>query len=252
MNYKTAGADTPAADGVQPEATVDNADTTTAQPSEAENTGAASAPETTGEEPGDDAAAKPKRKHWAHDRIDELTRQRREAERQADYWKARATQSVDIDSLDYEEGIAERVAQRHRQEQADTAKATADQLAGETFTYRETIARERFADYDAVTRNPNVPITPAMAEIIRDSDVGPDLAYHLGKNPTEAARIAALPLNRQAVELGRLEARVTAPKPLPKQPPAPVQPVSGIAAGGSKDPGTMSMAEYAAWRKANP
>jgi hypothetical protein len=252
MTTETTGAEAPAAEGAQPPATVENTESTPAQQSDAESQGAASTAETTGENNGDDAAAPPKRKHWAHDRIDELTRQRREAERQADYWKQRATQKVDPDSLDYEDGMAERFTQRIRQEQADTAKETAAQLAGEAFNYRETIARDRFADYDVVTRNPNVTITPAMAEIIRDSDVGPDLAYHLGKNPMEAAQIAALPANRQAVELGKLEARITTPKALPAQPPAPVQPVNGIAAGGSRDPGTMSMAEYAAWRKANP
>lgn len=203
-------------------------------------------------ETGDDAPAAPKKKHWAHDRIDELTRARREAERQADYWKAKATKTTDPDSLDYEDGIAERTIQRTRHEQAETARESAASLAQEAFGYRETIARERFADYDTVARNPSVPITPSMAEIIRDSEVGPDLAYHLGKNVAEAARIAALPATRQAVELGRLEATITAPKPLPKQPPAPVQPVSGIAAGGTKDPGKMSPAEYIAWRQANP
>lgn len=248
MREETAGTDIPAADT---SAMVESPAPATGEQSEAQ-TGEVSADQTeTDATIGDDAAAKPKKKHWAYDRIDELTRQRREAERQADYWKQRASQTVDPNSLEYEEGIAERVSQRHRQEQADTARATAEQLAAETFSYRETMAREKFADYDTVTRNPNVPITPAMLDIIRDSDVGPDLAYHLARNVTEAARIAALPLNRQAVELGKLEAKITAPKATPKQPPAPVQPVNGIAAGGSKDPGTMTMAEYAAWRKAN-
>jgi hypothetical protein len=241
MNTETTGAEAPAAEGAQPEATVVPSEPTAEQQ---EPEAGAEAPDT---DTGDDAAAQPKRKHWAHERIDTLTRQRHEAERQAEYWKARASQKVDPDSLDYEEGIAERVAQRHRQEQADTAKETVGQLAAEAFNYRETVAREKFADYDAVAHNPNVPITPAMAEIIRDSDVGPDLAYHLGKNVPEAARIAALPFGRQAAELGKLEARITAPKPLPKQPPAPVQPVGGASTGGSKDPGKMSEAEYIEW-----
>lgn len=242
MNEETAGAETPAGDeAIAETAPVETSEATTEQPSEAESS-----------ESGDDTPAAPKKKHWAHERIDELTRQRREAERQAEYWKSRASQTVDVDSLDYEEGIAERVQQRTRQEQAETAQTSAAMLAQEAFSHRELMAREKFTDYDAVTRNPSVPITPAMAEIIRDSDLGPDLAYHLGKNVTEAAKIAALPANRQAVELGKLEARLSAPKPLPKQPPAPVQPVSGIVAGGSRDPGKMSMAEYAAWRKANP
>lgn len=248
MNMETAGADTPAADST---ATVDYSEATTEQHSEADNQSAASAAEDTGENSSDDAAAKPKRKHWAHERIDELTRQRREAERQAEYWEARAKQTVDYDSLDYEESIAERVRKANRQEQLETAQATAAQLAGEAFGYREAEARERYTDYDAVTRNPNVAITPDMAEVIRDSDVGPEIAYHLGKNPQEAMRLAQLSPMRRAVEMGKLEARLTAPKPVAKQPPAPLQPVTGIAAGGSRDPGSMSMSEYAAWRKAN-
>lgn len=248
MTTETTGAEAPAVADAAPAAEAAPVATSESTTEQQETEAGAEAPDTG---TGEDAAAQPKRKHWAHDRIDELTRQRREAERRAEYWKARAGQAVDPNSLDYEEGIAERVAQRHRQEQADTAKETVGQLAAEAFNYRETVAREKFADYDAVARNPNVPITPAMAEIIQDSDVGPDLAYHLGKNLTEAARIAALPLSRQAVELGKLEARITAPKALPKQPPAPVEPVSAIASGGTKDPGKMSFEEFKAWREKN-
>lgn len=236
-----AGADTPAADtAVQAPATVEPSEATTEQPvSEADNT-----------ETADDTGDRPKKKHWAHERIDELTRQRREAERQAEFWKARASQTVDPNSLDYEEGIAERTIQRTRQEQAETATATATMLATEAFSYREAEAREKFTDYDTVTRNPNVAITQDMASLIRDSEFGPDIAYHLGKNPAEAARIASLPTIRQAAELGKLEVALSAPKPARKVPAAPVQPVSGIAAGGAKDPASMSMSEYAAWRKA--
>lgn len=240
MDLETAGAETPALETVDVDSTVETTpEATTGQQSDAEST-----------DTGDDAAAAPKKKHWAHDRIDELTRQRREAERQAEYWREKASKTVDVESLDYEEGIAERTIQRTRREQAETAQESVASLASEAFGYRETLARERFTDYDAVTRNPSVPITPSMAEIIRDSEVGPDLAYHLGRNQAEAAKIAALPPTRQAVELGKLEARLTAPKALPKQPPAPVDPVGGSASGGSADPSKMSMAEYAAARKA--
>lgn len=249
MTEETAGAETPAA---EESATVENtSDTTTEGQSEATNESEASASGQTGENSGENAPAQPKKKHWAHDRIDQLTAQRREAERQVEYWKAKAEQQVDFDSLDYEEGIAERVRLASRKEQYETAQSTASQLAEEAFSYRESDAREKYADYDAVTRNPNVPITPDMAEVIRDSDAGPDLAYHLGKNPQEALRIAQMSPTRRAVEMGRLEARVTAPKAAPKQPPTPVSPVSAIAAGGSKDPGNMSMSEYIAWRAKN-
>lgn len=248
MNYETAGADTPAAEGAQPEATVENSGATTGQQSEAE-TSEASASETTGDNPGDDAAAAPKRKHWAHERIDELTRQRREAERQAEYWRAMANQKANIDDLDYDDQIAARVTTRQREEMAQSAEYAVRSVSQQVFEAREAGIRERYADYDIVAKNPSLPVTSEMAEVILESEAGPELAYHLGKNPAEAARIARLNPRLQAAELGKLEARLTAPKPVAKQPPQPVQPVNGIAAGGARDPDKMSMSEYIAWRK---
>ncbi len=247
MNLETAGADTPAADGAQPDATVENSAATTEQPSEAENS-EASASEPTGDNTGDDAAAPPKRKHWAHERIDELTRQRREAERQAEYWRAMAQQKANIDDLDYDDQIAARVTARQREEMAQSAEYAVRSVAQQVFEAREAGVRERYADYDIVAKNPSLPITNEMAEVILESDAGPELAYHLGKNPAEAARIARLNPRLQAAELGKLEVRLTAPKPAAKQPPQPIQPVNGIAAGGARDPDKMSMSEYIAWR----
>lgn len=244
MTEEAAGAETPAAEVETTEAIVASPESTPEQPA-TENAAEQAEPDN-----GDEATAQPKKKHWAHERIDELTRQRREAERQAEYWKTKASRPVDVDSLDYEEGIAERTIQRTRQEQAETATESARMLAVEAFNYRETLARERYTDYDTVTRNQSVPITKPMAEVIMDLDAGPEIAYHLGKNPQEAARIAALPERHQALELGRLEAKITAPKSVPKPPPAPVNPVGGNASGGIGDLSKMSMAEYVAARAA--
>lgn len=239
MNTEPTGTEVPAADVDVPvtPATVETSEATTEQQSEAETP-----------ENGDEAAAQPKKKHWAHDRIDELTRARREAERQAEYWKSKATNTVDPNTLDYEEGIAERVSQRNRQEQAETATATATQLAAEAFSYRETIVREQYADYDVVAKNPNLAITEAMARVIRESDAGPQIAYHLGKNPTEAARIAVLSPEAQAFELGAIKAAILSPKTAPKVPASPIKPVTAVAAGGEKDPDSMSIEEWMTWR----
>lgn len=54
-------------------------------------------------------------------------------------------------------------------------------------------ARERYADFDAVARNPQVPVSQGMADIILGLDSGPDVLYHLGKNPAQAAQIANMP-----------------------------------------------------------
>jgi hypothetical protein len=107
-------------------------------------------------------------------------------------------------------------------------------------------------DYDDVIgNNDKVTITIAMATAIGDlGDTGPKVAYYLGKNPQEAERIAKLPLNQQALEIGRLEYKATAaPKIQKTNAPAPIRPIVGGATPATKDLSEMSMEEYAASRR---
>lgn len=50
-------------------------------------------------------------------------------------------------------------------------------------------------------------LSPVGAQVIIDSEFGHEIAYHLAKNPAQAADIAEMPPHRQAAALGRLEAR---------------------------------------------
>jgi hypothetical protein len=184
-------------------------------------------------------------------RINEITRKRREAERRADNAerKLKEFQSRDTSQMSFEDESAHRTLDLMRREQIDTDREAAQELAAEAYQARVEIAVQDYPDYHAVTSNPSLQITPAMAEVIYDSDLGPALAYHLGKNPAEAAKIAQLNPASQAAALGRLEARISAPKPTPKPSPKPVNPVGGKStASAAKDPSKMTMAEYAAWR----
>jgi hypothetical protein len=97
----------------------------------------------------------------------------------------------------------------------------------EAHAEREEAARERFDDYDNIIQNPKLRITEVMAEVIRASDVGPDVAYYLGTNPKEADRIAQLNPFLQAKEIGKLESKVTSQPPMKKtsSAPAPIAPV---------------------------
>lgn len=72
-----------------------------------------------------------------------------------------------------------------------------------------------------------------VLEIATDLDAGADVIYHLGNNPDEAARIASLSPTKQATELARLEAKLTAPPPPKKLPSAP-PPVDAINGRGGK------------------
>lgn len=143
------------------------------------------------------------------------------------------------------------------QREADAKQAEIDQLqarqqqeARENWGAQVTEAKTRYADFDAVAFAPDVPITEPMARILAASDLGADVAYHLGMNKALAAQIASAPLVEQALAIGRLEASISAPQPRTQtQAPEPVSPVKAKATA-SKSPEKMSMAEYVAARKA--
>lgn len=117
------------------------------------------------------------------------------------------------------------------------------------FSRRVAAARERITDFDAVALNPDLPVTTAMAATIALSDSGPEVAYHLGRNPGVAARIAGLDPLSAARELGRIEAQLTvAPKRAVTAAPPPLR---SLGAGDTprRDPDAMSYQEYKAWRR---
>lgn len=69
-------------------------------------------------------------------------------------------------------------------------------------------------------------ITSEMADVIRDSELGPNIAYYLAENTDKALAIAQLSPLAQAREIGRIEARIEAEKARPapvvsKAPPPP-------------------------------
>jgi hypothetical protein len=111
-------------------------------------------------------------------------------------------------------------AERERQS-AETAQ--------KTWTQREQDFKKSKPDYEAVAlkhpRDGGPTITPSMAQIIKGSDVGPQVAYYLGENVDKANAIASLHPIDQAREIGRIEARLelakAPPKPAVSQAPPP-------------------------------
>lgn len=98
----------------------------------------------------------------------------------------------------------------------------------EAYADREEEARAKYDDFEQVAYNPNIPITTVMAETIRASDVGPDVAYYLGSNPKEADRISRLSPYLQAKEIGKIEVKLASDPPAKKtsSAPAPIAPVT--------------------------
>ena len=170
-----------------------------------------------------------------------LDREQRKWERQrAQQPAAEAPKQIPpVDQFESPEAYAEALAVKkaeeliyHREMQRQQAEVL------DAYHDREEQARERYDDYEQVVLNPRLPITNVMADTIRASDVGPDVAYYLGTNIKEAERIARLPPIIQAKEIGKIEAKLAAdPAPSKKasSAPDPIKPVTNRAASVAYD-----------------
>lgn len=129
-----------------------------------------------------------------------------------------------------------------------------------SFRDRVEAARDKYEDFDSVAMNEDLLIPPTMGKIIKTSEVGTDILYHLGKNPREAERIAALDPLGQAVEIGKLAATIGTNPTLPAKKtttaPAPITPLGSGAATPVLDPldprslKSMSTSQWIAARNA--
>lgn len=125
-----------------------------------------------------------------------------------------------------------------------------DEPSLRAFSRRIAGARERIGDFDTVALNPDLPVSEAMAATIARSERGAEIAYHLGRNPELARRIAGLDPLSAARELGRIEAQLSpAPKRAVTTAPPPLRALGGGESPG-RDPDAMSYQEYKAWRRA--
>ena len=100
---------------------------------------------------------------------------------------------------------------------------------------------ETHPDFASVAGRRELPINAAMANIFKESEKGPEIAYHLGNNPDVAARISRMSAGKMAMALGRIESELTS-KPQPTKAPAPPTPVGGQQP--TVDLADMSIDEY--------
>ena len=117
----------------------------------------------------------------------------------------------------------------------------------EAYADKEEEVRGKYDDFDQVAYNPQLRITDVMAETIRTSDLGPELAYHLGTNPREAERISKLTPYMQAKEIGRIEAKLADAPPVKKTSSAPA-PISPVSARNSSNSGIVDTTDPRAAR----
>jgi len=168
-----------------------------------------------------------------------LAREQRkwEREQQAKQAEMQVRQSVPkelppVDQFESPEAYAEALAVKRAEEMLHQRELQKQKAAIEdSYAEREEEVRNKYDDFEQVAYNPNLRVTDVMAETIKSSDIGPDLAYWLGSNPKEADRISRLSPLLQAREIGKIEAKITA-EPFQKKTssaPDPIRPVTARA-----------------------
>jgi len=208
-------------------------------------------------------------------RISELVHERNEARRALDAERRRIDQLVELvsqrkqepepvpptmEQFQYDEGKYQQAVIDYAQKQATAAAKAeiqqwqvqqAQQQKAQSFKAKEAEFATATEDYADAVYDPTLPITAAMAEVIQESDVGPQLAYHLAKNRAVAEQLAKLPERAMAREIGRLEAKLLTPAPrpvaVPKAPPPPPK-LEAAEAEVDKDPDSMSIDDWVKWR----
>jgi hypothetical protein len=147
--------------------------------------------------------------------------------------------------------VEERFAKKAEEDSQTRTKAEREKLMQDFRGHAAKVAKE-IEDFEDVMSTSEAKVTEPMTEaMLHAGEIGARIAYHLAKNPEEAERIAALPASRQAVEIGKLEMKLSSPEAQPKKPskaPEPITPLGGKTVKGDDEPDSKDTKAWIAWR----
>lgn len=205
----------------------------------------------------------PKKRGGFQRRIDKLNQQKALAQQEAEYWKQQALKNAGApkteplkaepaktaagdgkpkpDAFDTHAEYVEALTDwktdqkfKERDQKAEKTRLETEQTRQVT-TYQQKAKAflEKNPDFDEVVAD--LTVSPVVVGIIQSSDIGPEIAYELGKNPEEAKRIAMLSPLQAALELGAIKSRIASKAPGEKKSetkrvssaPAPIASVGG-------------------------
>ena len=142
------------------------------------------------------------------------------------------------DAFEYAEALAEYTADQRianmKREEAEAKQAEERQKVISQWTSKVQTAKASLPDFDEIVASSDVVVNDDIRDAILESDVGPQILYHLAENDEVARKIAGLSPKAALREIGKLEARFEAKpeaeKPAPivrSKAPAPIQPIRG-------------------------
>ena len=142
------------------------------------------------------------------------------------------------DAFEYAKALAEFTADKRigemRRQDAEAKEAQERQKVIETWASKVQATKASMPDFDDIVASSDVVVNDDIRDAILESDVGPQILYHLAENDDVAKRIAGLNPKQALREIGKLEARFevkeTAPETKPvvrSKAPAPINPLRG-------------------------
>lgn len=223
----------------------------------------------------EDQQPEAKPKNGMQERMDEITRARREAEREAEYWKARAkagdqpAPKADPDGRpardayhsdeDYLEAVADwKVDQRLSKRDAEATAKQAGEARATSWNTKLESARAEFADHQAVLDACDKQIHTQVSDALLEHEHGAKVAYELAKNPDLIDKLNGMSATQAAFEVAKIgakfdkapESATPSPKPAAvSKAPAPAASKVGSSRSTAPSPEEMSMPEYVEWRK---
>lgn len=216
---------------------------------------------TTTDEPKEEVneAPTPKGKSRAQKRIEALIQEKHELARQLEEAKANQkeskTKELDPDDFedydDYLSAVEEKKPKEVTKEASkpDDSVAVVEQFKGIT---EDMI--DKYEDYEEKLSAMPV-LTVDMIRALNESDEVGEVAYYLANNPKEAKALSQLSLGKMAIEIGKIEAKLSQPKavaPITKKVTSAPEPVTPVG-GSNMPPRSLSEAttqsEYEAMRQ---
>jgi hypothetical protein len=180
-----------------------------------------------------------------------------------------------VSDEDYQEALTDwkvdqKLAEQQREQQQARTEAFQQQLA-DNWTQRLELAKAELTDFDEVVGKSDIDMPNHLYVAIVESDMGPQLAYYLAQNPSEARLLKGMSQTSALRMLGKLEEQLAQASEKPasgkqqtatsaeKKPettverskaPPPIEPLKDASGPVEKPTSQMTYAEYKAHRQA--
>ena len=142
-------------------------------------------------------------------RLQEIESRQAPASPKADPVSEKPQASQFNDAFEYAEALAEWSAekaleQRDIQEQQRKVDEQRNEVI-KSWSAKLEAAKADIPDFDDMVASSNVQVRDEVRDAILESDVGPQILYHLASDDDYANKLAAMPTNKALKELGKLE-----------------------------------------------